>query len=188
LAKTESVTPILPATGTREAILEAAKRLFDERGYDATSLRMIAETVGTTKAALYYHFPAKEHMLLELTRPMLDDLANLVAEFRDSDRASDPTAILEAYLDVFLEHLSVVGLLAREPATLNHPDIGGRLRLLVEAVQQHLAGPDATPETTTRATCAIGVIHAVSTLAPQLAPTQREIVLAAAVAALAPVG
>jgi AcrR family transcriptional regulator len=182
----DSVIPLAPVQGTtRESILAAAQRLFDERGYDATSLRLIAETVGTTKAAVYYHFPAKEQMLLELTRPMLDGLADLVAQYRDDDGDThDAITVLGSYLDLFLAHLDVIGLLAREPATQNHPDVGRRLRLLVEAVRDHIAGTEPTPERRISAACALGVVHAVSALSPELAQEQRSVVLAAAVAAL----
>ena len=43
-----------------------ALELFNEQGYDKTSLREIAERLGVTKAALYYHFRSKEDILLEL--------------------------------------------------------------------------------------------------------------------------
>src|SRR3954467_2414576 len=123
MSSTEQVVPLSSGT-TRETILAAAQRLFGEKGYDATSLRQIADAVGTTKAAVYYHFPAKEHMLLELTRPMIDDLSNLVTNLRDNGSdALDPVSVLETYLDLFLAHLPLVGLMARDPATQNHPDI-----------------------------------------------------------------
>src|ERR1700683_4692756 len=51
---------------TRERILDIALELFTEQGYDKTSLRDIAERLGTTKAALYYHFERKQDILLEL--------------------------------------------------------------------------------------------------------------------------
>jgi AcrR family transcriptional regulator len=51
---------------TRERILDAALELFTEQGYDGTSLRQIAEQLGVTKAALYYHFESKEDILLAL--------------------------------------------------------------------------------------------------------------------------
>src|ERR1700734_3037387 len=54
------------APETRERILDIALELFTEQGYDKTSLRDIAERLGTTKAALYYHFERKEDILLEL--------------------------------------------------------------------------------------------------------------------------
>ncbi|MGH2718817.1 MAG: TetR/AcrR family transcriptional regulator [Actinomycetota bacterium] len=51
---------------TRERILDVALELFTEQGYDKTSLREIAERVGISKAALYYHFAGKEDMLMAL--------------------------------------------------------------------------------------------------------------------------
>ena len=54
---------------TRERILEVALDLFVEQGYDKTSLREIAEQVGVTKAALYYHFASKEAIFRTLMEP-----------------------------------------------------------------------------------------------------------------------
>jgi len=51
---------------TRERILDVALELFNEQGYDKTSLREIADRLGVTKAALYYHFERKDQILLEL--------------------------------------------------------------------------------------------------------------------------
>lgn len=51
---------------TRERILDVATELFNEQGYERTSLRQISERLGVTKAALYYHFKSKEDILLEL--------------------------------------------------------------------------------------------------------------------------
>jgi AcrR family transcriptional regulator len=51
---------------TRERILDVAMDLFIEKGYDKTSLREVAEQLGFTKAALYYHFSNKEDILMAL--------------------------------------------------------------------------------------------------------------------------
>ena len=47
----------------RDIIIETAERLFVEQGYSATSVRQIAEEVGCTEAALYYHFTDKRALL-----------------------------------------------------------------------------------------------------------------------------
>lgn len=47
-------------------IRDAAAALFIDRGYSATSTRAIADSVGVTQAALYYHFRSKEDLLIEL--------------------------------------------------------------------------------------------------------------------------
>jgi len=54
------------AVSTRERILDVALDLFTEKGFDSTSLREIAEKLGVTKAALYYHFASKDDILMAL--------------------------------------------------------------------------------------------------------------------------
>jgi AcrR family transcriptional regulator len=65
------------AAGTRERILEVALDLFIRKGYAATSMREIAEPLGISKAALYYHFRSKGHILLELHLQMHRAFADL---------------------------------------------------------------------------------------------------------------
>jgi len=48
---------------TRERILDIALELFISQGYDKTSLREIAEQLGFSKAAIYYHFASKKDIL-----------------------------------------------------------------------------------------------------------------------------
>jgi AcrR family transcriptional regulator len=55
-----------PAVNTRERILDVALDLFIVQGFDGTSLREIAERLGFTKAALYYHFASKDDILMAL--------------------------------------------------------------------------------------------------------------------------
>jgi AcrR family transcriptional regulator len=56
------------AGSTKERILDVALELFTEKGFDATSLREIAERLGVTKAAIYYHFASKDEILMALHR------------------------------------------------------------------------------------------------------------------------
>ena len=67
---------------TRDRILDTALDLFIEQGYEKTSLREIAERVGVTKAALYYHFSSKEEILRTLVRPVFDGLGPLAAALK----------------------------------------------------------------------------------------------------------
>ena len=64
---TKATPPLVDAKNdTRQRILDVALDLFTEQGYDGTSLREIAEQLGVTKAALYYHFESKEDILMAL--------------------------------------------------------------------------------------------------------------------------
>lgn len=53
----------------KNKIKETAAKLFSENGYKSTSMREIAEAVGVTKAALYYHYPNKE----DIFRSVVED-------------------------------------------------------------------------------------------------------------------
>src|SRR5262245_37120672 len=64
---------------TRSRIQEVALRLFNENGYEATSLREIADEIGVTKAALYYHFKTKE----EIVTSLVDDWVTSIDELTD---------------------------------------------------------------------------------------------------------
>ncbi|WIM93512.1 helix-turn-helix domain-containing protein [Actinoplanes oblitus] len=68
---------------TKAKIRGVAIELFTERGYEATSLREIAERLGITKAALYYHFSSKESIVLSIFQAHLDALDALVAWARE---------------------------------------------------------------------------------------------------------
>jgi len=60
------------AQSTRDRILAEALDLFVAQGIDRTSLREIAERIGITKAALYYHFPSKDDLLAAVFAPVVE--------------------------------------------------------------------------------------------------------------------
>jgi len=52
---------------TRQKILDAARRMFVQRGYEATTMRAIAAKIGYTPTAIYHHFEDKEALVAELS-------------------------------------------------------------------------------------------------------------------------
>lgn len=64
---------------TRQEILDVALELFTRQGYAGTSIRDIAEAMGMTKSALYYHFTNKESILTELLGSRRDEIDELLA-------------------------------------------------------------------------------------------------------------
>jgi len=64
---------------TRGEIQRAALSRFTDQGYDKTSLREIAEDLGVTKAAVYYHFRSKEEILESLVHEVAESLEALLA-------------------------------------------------------------------------------------------------------------
>jgi AcrR family transcriptional regulator len=75
---------------TPEKILQAARRLFVQQGYTATSMRQVAEVTGIGKATIYHHFPDKQSIIMALLEQnqalMQENLAKLRAETDPRER------------------------------------------------------------------------------------------------------
>jgi len=63
----------LSAETRRSQILNAAHKLFEKKGYRATTIDDIAENAGLTKGAVYYHFKNKESILKYMVKGVLDN-------------------------------------------------------------------------------------------------------------------
>ena len=83
---------------SRATILGAALELFQERGYEATTMRAIADRAGVSLGSSYHYFPSKEHLVLEFYRhthvlhaaaiaPLLAREKDLAARLRGTIRA-----------------------------------------------------------------------------------------------------
>ncbi|MFE2509737.1 TetR/AcrR family transcriptional regulator [Streptomyces naganishii] len=62
------------AVARRGELLSTAAEVFAEHGYNATTVRRIADEAGMLAGSLYYHFDSKESMLEEILRTFLDEL------------------------------------------------------------------------------------------------------------------
>lgn len=91
---------------TRQLILDAAREMFVERGYEATTMRAIADRIEYTPTAIYHHFRNKEALLAELCGA---DFHALGAAFQKIGRILDPIERLrrsgQTYVEFGLEHL-----------------------------------------------------------------------------------
>jgi len=100
LGTTSAVAPVRNKRGetSRAAIFGAALDLFQERGYEATTMRAIAQRAGVSLGSSYHYFPSKEHLVLEfyrhthelhreVTGPLLAREKDLAARLRGAIRA-----------------------------------------------------------------------------------------------------
>lgn len=93
----------------REVILHRSADLFAQFGYAGTSIAMIAEACGVSKALLYHYYPDKEAVLYDLLKAHLDELVEAVEA---ASLAAPPqerlyaisAALLEAYRDADAQH------------------------------------------------------------------------------------
>ncbi len=86
----------------RAAILNAAKRVFAEKGLEGASLRLIAAEAGYTPGAIYYHYPDKEHVYGDILMYSLGALGRAVKEAAAA--AASPEARLRAAARAFFAY------------------------------------------------------------------------------------
>jgi AcrR family transcriptional regulator len=144
-----------------DAVLDIAVATFNERGYEATSISVLAERLGTSKSALYYHVSGKEELL---ERALDRALGELEAVLRASEAVARGAAgrlefVLRGAVRVLVAELPYVTLLLRvrgntdieRDALRRRRDFDHRVSQLVEAA--HTEGSlraDLDPGTTSR--------------------------------------
>ncbi len=103
---------------TAERILDAAERLFAERGYGATTLRDVAAAVGIRNPSLYNHFSSKDSLYAAVLergiRPVLDMLA---AEVESGGQNAGPGHVIADVMGVLAAHPNLPRLVQHETLT-----------------------------------------------------------------------
>lgn len=108
---------------TRTRIQEIALKLFIEQGYEGTSLREIAEALGVTKAALYYHFKSKEEIVTSLTENRVRAIEELIAWAQTQPRTDETRReLIRRYSDDLHRgrHHEIMRFFERNQAALKH--------------------------------------------------------------------
>lgn len=81
--------PLEAGRTRRDEILEAAARLFSERGYHATSMRDLGEATGMLAGSLYAHIDGKEDLLFGIVQRAAESFLTGVEAVRDSDASPE---------------------------------------------------------------------------------------------------
>lgn len=181
-----------PRGETRQRILDAALRHFSTHGYAGTSIRDLADELGLTKAAVHYHFAAKEQIVLALVEPMLAQIGALVEE--QAAQPQGPRALLLGLRDVLVASGPLLAALTSDPSVAPPgADLHAELQRLGARTAAVLAGEGASPERVLRAHCALGSFTAgwdvsfrglTGTPAGTVSDAELDVVLEAALAAL----
>ncbi|GED86787.1 TetR family transcriptional regulator [Streptomyces sp. 6-11-2] len=167
---------------TKAEIRKVALDLFAAQGYEATSLREIAERLGITKAALYYHFNGKEDIVRSLFTEHLEALDELV----DWARTQPPGPRLRAQtIDRMIDLVSRQGLQAVRFAFANQHVVkelhSGRENVFerLTALFDALTGPDASVEEALRIRMALFSVNLAFFAAQGLEASNEQVVAAA---------
>ena len=128
------VTSRMSGDARRLQIREVAAGLFDRLGYRETSMDKIADEVGIRKASLYYYFPSKDRLLIE----MHDEMIELIISSHET-RLSEGRTASELILGMMTDLISLQD---------THP---GSLRVFFEHFRE-LPEPESTRVLARRAT------------------------------------
>ena len=150
-------------SATRAALLTAARRVFEDRGYARTTVAGITAEAGVGRATFYVYFADKEEVFAVLAHQVRDRF--VAGQELDGVDASDPHAVAEttitAYLDAYEENLALLTVLRHQ--SLTDPAMGElweqihalplrrSARYTRRLVERGEANPAASPESIARA-------------------------------------
>jgi AcrR family transcriptional regulator len=143
----------------RQKILDAARELFAERGYEAVSMRMIADRIEYSPTAIYLHFRDKDALFQELCQ---SDFRALAGVFNQIARQPDPVERLRRigllYADFARDkphHYRLMFMTPQPPEAFEHVNLEDRgnpeadaYALLVETVREAIEQGRFRPELT----------------------------------------
>jgi AcrR family transcriptional regulator len=178
-----------PRPDTKARILDIARDLFVRKGFTGTSIADIARELGTTTAALYYHFPSKADILGGLLAEPLATFTRIINDL-DSQQPTAP-ALLGAFIDLTADSRELASIIDRDPSVLEMIDahLPRKSHEVTSAVIATLAGPRADRAAVIRAHAAFSSIKGATMAAldlgdGSLGPDDRAEILAAALRAL----
>ena len=113
-----SIAKAVKAEATRQSLIAAARDLFGEQGYAATSVDEIARQAGVTKGALYHHFRDKDDLFRAVVEDVKREVTDVVgAAFLSATTAENETmqsvvlgcrAFIEAHLEPAVQRISII--------------------------------------------------------------------------------
>lgn len=111
------------AEETRERILDAALRLFRDKGFDVTTMRDVAAEAGMATGAAYYYFHSKEELVMALYTRTSEEARELVpaALGESRDLKTRLRAVIDTKFAQFAGHRRLLGALVRIGMDPKHP-------------------------------------------------------------------
>jgi TetR/AcrR family fatty acid metabolism transcriptional regulator len=110
---------------TSEKILSAARELFEEKGFDLTSVREIATKADVNVALINYHFGSKENLLLAIMEQSVDTTRLKLNDINQSP--STPieklSQVIDLYVDKIFSNCKYHQLIHRELSTTQRPEL-----------------------------------------------------------------
>jgi len=133
-------------------IITAALDLFGEHGVNGTSLQMIADALGVTKAAVYHQYPAKDDIVVAAIEV---ELAKVEAALDAAEAEESPprarALVLAQVIDLAVERRTMVSAVQHDPVVVRLLAHHEPFRQLMARLSAVLTGPDPTVDRRVRA-------------------------------------
>jgi AcrR family transcriptional regulator len=140
-------------------VVDAALDLFAEHGVGGTSLQMIADEIGVTKAAVYHQFRTKEEIVLAAAEGELARLAAVIhAAETESSRKRARDVLVAGIVDLAVDRRRTVSTILRDPVIVGFFAEHERFRDVMHRLRRLLIGDDAGPEARVRTAMLIAAI------------------------------
>ncbi|GAA4724041.1 TetR/AcrR family transcriptional regulator [Phytohabitans rumicis] len=154
-----STAAAVKAQDSRQRFIDAAIRLFTRHSFAGTSLQMIADEVGVTKAAVYHHFRTREELLAAVIEPLVTQMRESV-EAAEAQRTAHARAdtVLTGFVDLVVRNQDLIPVFAGDPGTVEMLRSQHNVEGLVERQVALLEALDPTPAGKVRAAVALAGI------------------------------
>jgi len=130
-----------PVTAAQTRIIDAALVLFAEHGISGTSLQMIADAIGVTKAAVYHQYNTKDEIVLAVAEVILTRLdAAVTAAEAERSRSRARELLITEMIDLAVERRRMAGVLQRDPVMLRFLEEHEPFRRVMARVNRLLMG------------------------------------------------
>lgn len=110
---------------TAQALLKAARKLFEKHGAEAVTMRRVGDAVGVSAMAIYRHYPNRQALLDRIaTEAFVDLAAHLAAKATKTDPLARLTQLADLHLDFALAHRRLYDYMffAPRPGARKYPD------------------------------------------------------------------
>ena len=137
----------MPRSAAKERVISAALDLFAQHGVGGTSLQMIADAIGVTKAAVYHQFPSKEEIVLAAAEVELTNVeAAIEAAEAEPTRARARDVLITRIVDLAVERRRMESTLLGDPVIIRYFAHHEPFRLVMDRLYRLLMGDDAGPD------------------------------------------
>ncbi|HVV37269.1 MAG TPA: helix-turn-helix domain-containing protein [Acidimicrobiales bacterium] len=139
-------------TAAQTRVVTAATSLFARHGVGGTSLQMIADEIGVTKAAVYHQYKSKDEIVLAAAEAELARLRDVV------EAASSRDELLAGMVDLAIAGRRRAGAMLNDPVIVESFAKHRAFRAVMRKMQALLVGEDAGPEGRVRVAMLVAAI------------------------------